>query len=61
MFQRFWLWFLARFRLSQSAVCTMSQGRGFADDYHDYPDSEQGLPLHFVTLTCKRCGKKFTI
>jgi hypothetical protein len=57
MFQRFWLWFLARFRLSQSAVCT----GGLADDYHDYPDSEEGLPLHFATLTCKRCGKKFTI
>jgi len=61
LFRRWWLWFLARFRLSEAAVCALSRGRGLADDYHDYPDSEHGTPDHFVTLRCKRCGKEFTI
>jgi hypothetical protein len=61
MVRRCWLWFLALFRLSPSAVCRMSQGRGLYNDYHDYPDSEEGLPWHFTVLTCKRCGKTFTI
>jgi hypothetical protein len=61
MLRRLWLWFLARFRLSDSAVCEMSRGRGLHDDYHDYPDDEYGEPAHFVTLRCKRCGKEFTI
>lgn len=56
-----WQWFLAQFRLSESAVCGMSRGRGLTDDYHDYPDSEEGLPWHFHVMTCKRCGKRFTI
>jgi hypothetical protein len=59
--RRLWLWFLARFRLSMRAVCEMSRGRGLHDDYHDYPDSEEGQPWHFHTMTCKRCGKSFTI
>ena len=59
--RRLWLWFLARFRLSELAVCEMSRGKGLRDDYHDYPDSEGGEPAHFVTLTCKRCGKEFCI
>jgi hypothetical protein len=58
---RLWKWFLARFRLSPSAVCEMSVGRGVADDFHDYPDSVAGTPDHFSILTCKRCGKTFTI
>lgn len=58
---RAWKWFLARFRLSESAVCEMSKGRGLADDFHDYPDDELGTPAHFVTLKCKRCGKSFTM
>lgn len=55
-----WKWFLARFRLDAAAVCEMSAGKGLAD-YHDYPDSEHGLPMHFCTLKCKRCGKEFVI
>jgi hypothetical protein len=51
--------FLAYFRLSKSAVCDMSLNS--ARDFHDYPDSIQGGPWHFVTLYCKRCGKGFTI
>lgn len=57
--RRLWLWFLARFRLSGAAVCEMSKGRGMFDDYHDYPDSIEGFPDHFIPLTCKRCGKVF--
>lgn len=59
--RRFWRWFLAYFRLSDAAVCEMSQGRGPYDDYHDYPDSVVGEPLHFYTHHCKRCGKAFYI
>jgi hypothetical protein len=51
---------LARFRLSESAVCEMSAGKG-EYDFHDYPDSIEGKPLHFYLLECKRCGKKFRI
>jgi len=59
--RRLWKWFLARFRLDMDAVCEMSRGRGLCDDFHDYPDDEYGEPDHFVTLTCKRCGKEFSI
>ncbi len=52
--------FLARFRLSDAAVCEQSARLGTID-YHDYPDSIEGQPWHFTLLTCKRCGKKFTI
>ncbi len=58
--RRFWRRFLARFRLSLTAVCEESQGLGDYD-YHDYPDDVYGEPSHFVHLTCKRCGKKFLI
>ncbi len=57
--RRLWWWFLARFRLSNWAICEMSKGRGTHDDYHDYPDSELGAPCHFIALKCKRCGKSF--
>lgn len=59
--RRIWYWFLARFRLSQWAVCEMSRGRGLADDFHDYPDDFRGAPLHFAVLKCRWCGKEFTI
>jgi hypothetical protein len=59
--KRLWLWFLARFRLSESAVCEMSRGRGPHEDYHDYPDSVEGDPIHFATTKCRRCGKEFII
>jgi hypothetical protein len=55
---RFVLWFLARFRLSDQAVCEMSKDKGVID-YHDYPDTSEGEPEHFSWLVCKRCGKKF--
>jgi hypothetical protein len=58
---RLWKWFLARFRLSDAAVCEMSEGLGLHNDYHDYPDSHENKPWHFHTFTCKRCGKEFTI
>lgn len=51
-------WFLAFFRLNQSAICELStSGR----DYHDYPDSVVGEPWHMYTHTCKHCNKEFTI
>lgn len=56
-----WYRLLARFRLSNWAICEMSKGRGLHDDYHDYPDSTLGEPEHFVALVCKRCGKEFFI
>ncbi len=59
--RRLWLWFLARFHLSDAAVCRMSIGRGPHEDYHDYQDDEHGQPWHFVLLKCKRCGKGFYI
>jgi hypothetical protein len=51
---------LAWLHWSDKAVCEMSKGMGLAD-YHDYPDDVQGEPWHFAELTCKRCGKTFTI
>lgn len=54
-----WLYWLARLRVSNYAICVMSKGRGMYDDYHDYPDDELGTPSHFVALKCKRCGKEF--
>ena len=59
--KRLWKWFLARFHLSESAVCEMSKGLGPFEDYHDYDDSEHGFPDHFVMMKCKRCGKEFFI
>jgi hypothetical protein len=55
-----WMYWLARLRLSDRAVCVMSSNKGNAD-FHDYPDSIEGRPDHFVTMRCKRCGKEFTI
>lgn len=51
-------WFMAYFRLSESAVCEQSRG---ARDYHDYPDATYPTPMHFHTYECARCGKAFTI
>lgn len=56
-----WQWFLARYRFSMKAVCEQSVGLGPHEDYHDYPDDEEGQPWHMVLLTCKRCGKRFYI
>lgn len=60
MFKNLWRRFLAFYRLDLDVVCEMSHGKGLVD-YHDYPDDIHGKPYHFVTLTCKRCGKAFTI
>ncbi len=59
--RRLWYWFLARFHLSDWAVCEMSKGRGLHNDYHDYSDSVGGFPDHFTTMVCKRCGKEFNL
>lgn len=59
-FRWLWLYWLATFRLSEFAVCTMSVSRGVVD-FHDYPDDVEGFPDHFTHLTCKRCGKRFII
>jgi hypothetical protein len=59
---RLWKWFLARFRLSASAVCEMSVGRGPHEDFHDYEDDESHpYPSHFIPYHCSRCGKEFYI
>lgn len=57
---KWWKLFLAYFRLSPTAVCEMSAGKGICD-FHDYPDSVEGEPWHMVELECKRCHKKFMI
>lgn len=57
---RRWRRLLARLRMSEVAVCEESVGMGLID-FHDYPDDVIGTPAHFVTLTCKRCGKDFTM
>jgi hypothetical protein len=56
-----WRRLLARLRLSQRAICEESRGRGLYDDFHDYPDTADGLPWHFADLTCRHCGKIFRI
>lgn len=61
MFRRFWRWFLARFRLSLKVVCEESVRLGPYEDYHDYGDTAEKEPWHFVPLKCERCGKEFYI
>lgn len=58
--KRLYRWILARFHLSDEAVCELSRRKGLVD-YHDYQDSTVNEPWHFFTHTCKRCGKEFTI
>ena len=59
---RRWKLFLAYTRWSKSAVCEMSKGlESWEDCFHDYPDDIHGYPDHFAMLTCKRCGKRFSI
>lgn len=62
--RRLWILFLARFRMSNEAICEASRGLGLYDDYHDWPDGDginDPFPWHFHTHTCKRCGKRFCI
>jgi hypothetical protein len=47
-------------RLSLKEVCLQSANRGKID-YHDYLDTKEKFPDHFVDLKCERCGKIFTI
>ena len=54
-------WFLARFRISQRAICEMSAGLPEDTDYHDFEDSTMPTPRHGVRHRCKRCGKFFRI
>lgn len=49
---------IAILRLSDKIVCEESAGMGLYD-YHDYPDSIEGEPWHFIGMECKRCNKKF--
>lgn len=60
MIRRAWRWFLAWTRIDLDLVCELSREKGYVD-FHDYPDSVEGEPWHFIALTCKRCGKQFTI
>lgn len=52
------MYFLAWTRLSKKAVCEMSKT---GIEFHDYPDSEEGVPIHFHTYRCVRCNKAFMI
>jgi hypothetical protein len=61
MLRKIWCLFLARFRLDLNAVCEMSRGRGPHEDFHDYDDSKEKVPMHFYEYSCERCGKKFFI
>jgi hypothetical protein len=53
-----WQRLKAYFRTDLELVCRLSNEK---NDYHDYPDDVYGQPIHFFALTCKRCGKAFTI
>ena len=44
--------------IPQEHIKAVYVGMGLID-YHDYPDDIVGTPSHGLTLTCKRCGKKF--
>jgi hypothetical protein len=59
--RKLWRMFLARFRLDLQAVCEESKGKGPHSDYHDYPDDEFAVPMHFALMKCVRCGKEFYI
>jgi hypothetical protein len=61
MFRKSYRWFLARFRLDLQVVCEESSGLGPHEDYHDYPDTKEKEPWHFILLKCERCGKEFYI
>ncbi len=56
MIRRWWRWFLARFHLSQQAVCEESRGMGWYD-YHDASDFRYDNP--YRPVTCRHCGKEF--
>ena len=61
MLKIIWMTFLALFRLSEKAVCEMSEGIDSAD-FHDHRDSTNPMPhMMLYEHTCKRCGKKFII
>lgn len=51
-------WPLAFFHLSNHYICAWS-AQTDEYDYHDYTDSAEEEPWHFVKLRCERCGKRF--
>lgn len=59
--RRLWRWVQARFHWNDLAVCEMSVDREVYNDFHDYCDSEEKVPMHFHAYTCVRCGKEFII
>ena len=44
------------FRIRQQDVCSLSTKER---DYHDYWDTVEQEPWHFVPLKCRHCGKEF--
>jgi hypothetical protein len=56
--RRVWVCVLASFRLTGWAVC---EAATYGYDRHDYQDSVENYPDHFVLLKCRRCGHKFYI
>lgn len=52
--------FVAFLHLNDRIVCEESEKRGVID-YHDYCDSNVGIPWHGEMFVCKRCGKNFYI
>lgn len=64
MIRRLWgrlvRWYRLNVRRDPELVCEASRDLG-PYDYHDYPDSVEGYPDHFVLLMCRRCGKEFYI
>lgn len=58
--KRIVLWFLARFRLSEKAVCEMSKDKPIYKDFHHWDDDiHSSGPIYFSPLQCKRCGRQF--
>ena len=53
--------YIALFHLNDKIVCEESERLKSVIDFHDYKDSIEGEPWHFVLLQCKRCGKYFRI
>jgi len=59
--RRFWLAFLAAYRLDLRAVCLASERLSGRDDYHHWTDSTVEAPWSGFVHRCKRCNKGFTI
>ena len=57
--RRAWWLLLAKFHLSDAAVCEMSKGLG-SSDFHRIQDADTP-PTRVYVETCKRCGKGFKL